>query len=64
VLPEMVQDDVTPARIYQQAMAMLDDPEGMILIKRELLKLKAMLSDRKPSVEMLKLVKLLLKIDE
>ncbi|MDP3114415.1 MAG: lipid-A-disaccharide synthase [Candidatus Cloacimonadaceae bacterium] len=63
VLPEMIQDDVTPAKLSYQAAALLDDPERMIEIKAELLRLKAMLSDRKASVEMLKLVRNLLRID-
>lgn len=56
VLPELIQAKMTAENIYQTGNQILNDPEYSMQIRKQLFKLKAMLSDKHPSVEMPKLV--------
>lgn len=60
LLPELIQDDVSPESIYTAATRILSDPEYNHHIRKELFRLKAMLSDKRPSVEVPKIVQALL----
>lgn len=64
VLPELVQNDLTPRRIYEKVSVLLDSPERLDEIKQKLAGLHDLLSDRKPSVEMPALIRKLLKVHE
>jgi len=62
VLPELIQNEMSASNIYRKAMEILEDPELNKSIRTELYRLKAMLSDRKPSQEMPKIVKHLFEV--
>ncbi|MBW6514066.1 MAG: lipid-A-disaccharide synthase [Candidatus Syntrophosphaera sp.] len=64
LLPELIQNELTPTNIKTRALELLDDPDKMASLKQELSHLQALLSDRQTSVEMLRLVKELLGLDE
>jgi lipid-A-disaccharide synthase len=64
LLPELIQNDLNPENIQRIALQFLDDPERLKTVKLELAKLKHLLSDRRTSTEMLKLVRKMLKLDE
>lgn len=63
VLPELVQDEVTPQGIYQRASAIMNNPQHYEEIRLALSKIKALLGERKASIQMLKIIKKILKID-
>ncbi len=60
LLPELVQNDCEAQNITREALALLDDPERMKMIRENLLTLRESLSEPKTSQEMLHLVKQLL----
>lgn len=64
VLPELVQNDLNPRRIYEKVSVLLDSPERLDEIKQKLAGLHELLSDRKPSVEMPAVIRKLLKVHE
>jgi lipid-A-disaccharide synthase len=57
ILPELVQKDMNPENIYNACKRILDNPEKNAAIRKELLKLRAMLSDKHPSIEMPKIIR-------
>ncbi len=57
LLPELVQADMNPENIYTHVEKMLNDKSLNLHIRQELFHLKAMLSDKRPSIEMPKIVK-------
>ena len=57
LLPELIQGEMNPANIYKTGMQILTDPEMNTKIRKELFKLRAMLSDKHPSIEMPKIVR-------
>lgn len=63
LLPEMVQDDVNPDNIYKTALSMMNDPERYKHIRNSLAHIRSLLGDRKASVNMLKIIKEMLKIN-
>lgn len=60
LLPELIQKDCNPRNIVKTVLETLDNPDKINLIKKELSQLKALLGDRKTSIEMLNLVKKML----
>ncbi len=64
LLPEMVQKDVNPENIHRRAMEFLDNPELTVAVKQELAKLRHLLGDKQTSLQMLSIVRKMLKIDE
>jgi lipid-A-disaccharide synthase len=60
LLPELIQKDCNPRNIVKTVLETLDNPDKISLIKKELSQLKALLGDRKTSIEMLNLVKKML----
>lgn len=56
VLPELIQGEMTPTRIYQEGDYILSDANHNAEIRVELFKLKAILSSKRPSQEMPKIV--------
>jgi len=62
LLPEIIQNDLTPEMIHQKVETILNDATYNQHIRAELAKLKAMLSDKKPSEEMPLIVKELLRL--
>lgn len=60
ILPELIQKEMNPSNIYKIGMQILNDPEKNEEIRKQLYKLKALLSDKHPSVEMPKIVRHLL----
>ena len=60
LLPELIQKDCNPRNIVKTVLETLDNPDKITLIKKELSQLKALLGDRKTSIEMLNLVKKML----
>ena len=56
LLPELVQNELTPKNIYQVVSQYLADDEKMNEIKKQLAKLKQLLSEPKPSQVMPKLI--------
>jgi len=60
LLPELVQDDLSPAKIHSIVSGIMNDPEKMKAIKTELHRLKSLLSSPKPSSEMPKLIRTML----
>ncbi len=60
LLPELIQGEMKPDNIYKAGMQILSDPEKNAQIRKELFKLRAMLSDKHPSQEMPKIVRYLL----
>ncbi|MCB5223551.1 MAG: lipid-A-disaccharide synthase [Candidatus Cloacimonadaceae bacterium] len=60
LLPELVQNDCQAKTITREALALLDDPERMKMIRENLLTLRESLSEPKTSQEMLRVVKQLL----
>lgn len=63
-LPELIQENANPRRIAAEVSRMQDDPQYMNEIRAKLLKLRGMLEGRRPSVEMTKIIRQLLKLDE
>jgi len=63
LLPELIQSELTPSNIEKTVRQMLNDPAKMTSIKTELVHLKALLSDKKPSREIPIIVKDILGID-
>lgn len=61
LLPELVQNDVNPNRINRELRALLKDGERHSETKEELKKIKVLLSSRRPSVEIPKIIDKLLK---
>ncbi|MDD4309569.1 MAG: lipid-A-disaccharide synthase [Candidatus Cloacimonetes bacterium] len=61
ILPELVQSEMTAENIYRKAEAILTDAEHNKSIRQELYKLRGMLSDKRPSQEIPKIVASLLK---
>jgi lipid-A-disaccharide synthase len=61
LLPEIIQDDLSPEAVFKHADAILNDKSYNEHIRSELQKLKAMLSDKKPSEELPPIVKDLLR---
>ena len=57
LLPELIQGDMNAANIYNKGHELLSNPELNANIRKELYHLKAMLSDKKPSQELPKIVK-------
>jgi len=57
LLPELIQGEMNPANIYKAGMQILTDSEMNTKIRKELFKLRAMLSDKHPSIEMPKIVR-------
>ena len=57
LLPELIQGEMNPANIYKAGMQILTDPEMNTKIRKELFKLRAMLSNKHPSIEMPKIVR-------
>jgi len=57
LLPELVQSDMNSENIFKHANNILTDKDLNLHIRQELFHLKAMLSDKRPSVEMPKIVK-------
>lgn len=64
LLPEYVQDQVTPQSIKEMILSYINNPEKSNRTRAELTKLKALLSDKVASKEMVQITKKLLKIDE
>ncbi len=64
VLPELVQQELTPQRIHDKVSVLLASPERLDEIKQKLAGLHELLSDRKPSVEMPAVIRKLLKVHE
>lgn len=64
LLPELIQNELTPERIEREALAVLDDPVHRQEIRQKLSHLKHVLSEKTASLEMLALVKRMLKIEE
>ncbi len=60
VLPELVQGDVKPDKIYSAVNALLPGSPRYDVVQLELRKLRAVLSDKKPSEEMPKIISQLL----
>ncbi len=60
VLPELVQNDLTPENINAKISTILPGSPRREVIMLELKKLRAMLSDKKPSVEMPKIIEQML----
>jgi len=63
LLPELVQDDVNPTEIKKQIEMHLSNPQLYNHIRRELEKIRAILSEKRASDETMKIVRKLLKID-
>lgn len=63
LLPELIQDEFNAANIQRRAQSILADPARMNSIRQELRKLRSILGGKQTSLEMLKLVRGLLKID-
>lgn len=63
-LPELIQDDANPKRIVAELNRMQSDPQYLSTIRAKLLRLRGMLEGKRASVEMTKIIKQLLKIDE
>ena len=61
LLPELVQGNMTATQIFNRAEFILNNPEHNRNIRNELYKLRAMLSDKRPSQEIPKIVAALLK---
>lgn len=61
LLPELVQQDLNPQKIHSVVSGILADDKRLEYIRFELSKLRGMLSSPKPSVEMPKLIRELLK---
>ena len=57
LLPELIQGEMNPANIYKAGMQILTDSEMNTRIRKELFKLRAMLSNKHPSIEMPKIVR-------
>mgnify|MGYP002681879417 FL=1 len=57
LLPELIQGEMNPANIYKAGMQILTDSEMNTKIRKELFKLRAMLSNKHPSIEMPKIVR-------
>jgi len=63
LLPELIQDELTPKSIQENSLRLLDDPARLSETRRELSRLKSILSDKTTSTEMLKIVKMMLEIN-
>lgn len=63
LLPELIQAELTPYNIERTVRQFLNDPEKMTYVKTELLRLRALLADRKPSREVPRIVKDILGLD-
>ncbi|MCB5229897.1 MAG: lipid-A-disaccharide synthase [Candidatus Cloacimonetes bacterium] len=64
VLPELVQNDLTPQSIFDTVTTILNDPQRLADIRKELSLLRGMLSTPRPSEEMPRLISKMLNIDE
>lgn len=62
LLPELIQDEMNATNIYRRAQEIITDPLLNKSIRTELYRLKAMLSDKRPSQEMSKIVKHLFEV--
>lgn len=60
ILPELVQNQLSPEAILREANKILNNPEHKLHIRKELFRLRAMLSDKRPSQEVPKIVQTLL----
>ncbi|HRY83400.1 MAG TPA: lipid-A-disaccharide synthase [Candidatus Cloacimonadota bacterium] len=63
VLPELVQENLTAKTIAANAFRILSDPDYAAELRVKLFKLRGLLEGKKTSVEMLKIIRKLLKID-
>jgi len=59
VLPELIQSEMTAANIYKRGNELLADKELNLQVRKELYQLKAKLSDKRPSQELPRIVKML-----
>ncbi|MFO8145183.1 MAG: hypothetical protein R6T89_05605, partial [Candidatus Syntrophosphaera sp.] len=63
LLPELIQSELTPSNIEKTVRQMLNDPQKMSAVRTELSRLRALLSDKKPSREIPRIVREILGID-
>lgn len=63
LLPELIQNELTPTRIKATALEILDDPARLQAIRQELSRLRSILAEKTTSVEMLRIVKGLLQLE-
>lgn len=64
VVPELIQDEVTPHNITSVINEYMSNPVLYRKAQEELLKIKALLGEKKASIQMLKIIKEMLKIHE
>jgi len=64
LLPEMVQDQLSPQRLATKIRSLLDDSERYQYIREELRRIHQILGERKASIQAMKIVRKLLRIDE
>ncbi|HPS39996.1 MAG TPA: lipid-A-disaccharide synthase [Candidatus Cloacimonadota bacterium] len=64
IFPELLQHDAKQSRIAQEVFNLLSDEAYSREVKVKLLKLRQLLEGKRPSVEMLRIIKELLKLDE
>ena len=64
VVPELIQNEVTPSRIASTVNSYMNNPERYRKVQEELLMIKALLGEKKASIQMVKIIKEMLKIYE
>ncbi len=64
IVPELLQDQVTPLHISRTALEILSDPEAYSRMRQELNSIKSLLGSISTSGEMVRLIRRMLKIDE
>lgn len=63
ILPELIQHELTPERITSTVLEILDDSARLLRIRQDLSRLRSILAEKTTSVEMLRIVKGLLKLE-